>query len=154
MPTFMTKSDAELALDFLRLIPSGRWTNYGEIAECVNSVTPDRPRPITGYGVALRLMPYEGEAWHRLRNAEGVFNVAAKTPGNHADVQNRCDQRLRDEGCPVSAHHAATANHVSASQLLRLGNVRTAHVPNVLSAEAQRRVDERVAERVARLNRP
>ena len=149
-----TKSDADIALDFLHLIPSGRWTNYGEIAECVMAVTPERKRKLTGFIVAHQLL-HGGpdQPWHRLRNAKGLFVVPGTERRNHAEVQRELDQKLRDEGCTVSGGHAHTSGHITASQLLRIADVKVERVPNVLSVEAQRRVDERVAERVARLNR-
>ena len=150
----ITRSDTDIALDFTRAIPSGRWTNYGEIAECVMAVTPGRTRTISGYSIALKLMHTGLAPWHGLRNTDGLFNVAHIEKRDHAAVQEECDQMLRDEGCSVSGHHANPANHVTANQLLALSGERPKYVPNMLSTEAQRQVAERVAERIARLNYP
>ena len=71
------RSDLDVALDFLRRIPEGRWTNYGEIAECVNTI---QGTDHSGYRVAMLMLHCDAsEPWHRLRNAEGVFNVPAQS---------------------------------------------------------------------------
>ena len=55
--TCIIRSDADPAHEFACRIPSGRWTNYGEIAECVIAVTPEHRRTLSGFTVANLLLP-------------------------------------------------------------------------------------------------
>ena len=157
MSDFTNMSDGDIGVHFVELTPPGRWSDYTEYAACVTAVTPGRQRnsPLNGWRMATLMLRLGSThtPWHRCRNQEGVINP----PNGHRDPEGerrRYAERLRAEGCPVTGGVAAGSQHITARELLALDGLDPGPAPReVLSAEAARRVAERVAERVERLNR-
>ena len=118
-------SDLEIARYLVCSIPAGRWTNYGEIADAIDALSPGRELNAAsnpGWRVAMTLLPLPSDAapWHRLRNKDGVY-VPPGSPPNAKERQREMDDRLRAEGCRVDmTGFADPRNWIGERELVRL----------------------------------